>query len=284
MIAIVGGLLAALVWGVSVLASSRSTKLVGGPQAAAGVHLIGIVLIGVLCIVVPPGEDVDRRAVIWALAGGVGTVIGSTLLIWSVRHGKIGVATPIVSSSGALAAVIAVLLGEEIELATAALLALTAVAVVVVAGGGDPAVESAPARAGRGVLALAGASCLGYAISSVATGKASEALALPWVILPSRILGVMIVAGPLLARSRFRITRAALPLVATTAVLDVAGYLAFAWGMQDGIAVTSVLAGLFAAVGAVGGWVLFRERLTRRQVAGIVVLLAAVTALAVVTA
>lgn len=104
------------------------------------------------------------------------------------------------------------------------------------------------------------------------------------MILPSRILGVAIVAGPLLVRRRLVLERRALPLVATTALLDVLGYLAYAWGMQDGIAVTSVLAGLFAAVGAVGAWLLFHERLARRQVAGIAVLLAAVGALALVTA
>jgi drug/metabolite transporter (DMT)-like permease len=74
-------------------------------------------------------------------------------------------------------------------------------------------------------------------------------------------------------------TREALPLVLVSGVCEVLGFALFAWGARDGIAVSAVLASQFAAMAAVGAYVLFRERLARPQVAGVVVVVVGVGAL-----
>ena len=67
-------------------------------------------------------------------------------------------------------------------------------------------------------------------------------------------------------------------------VCEVAGFALFAFGARHGIAVAAVLASLFAAIAAVAAHVLFRERLARTQVAGVVLIVVAVAALSGVEA
>jgi small multidrug resistance pump len=55
-------------------------------------------------------------------------------------------------------------------------------------------------------------------------------------------------------------------------VFEVLGFVSYAVGAREGVAVTSVVASQFAALTVVGAWVVFRERLMRRQVAGVGVL------------
>jgi drug/metabolite transporter (DMT)-like permease len=79
-------------------------------------------------------------------------------------------------------------------------------------------------------------------------------------------------------------TRRALPLVAVSGVCEVAGFALFAFGARHGIAVAAVLSSQFAAIAAVGAFVLFRERLTRLQLTGVALVAAGVGALSGVQA
>jgi drug/metabolite transporter (DMT)-like permease len=62
-------------------------------------------------------------------------------------------------------------------------------------------------------------------------------------------------------------------------VAEVAGFASFALGARDGVAVAAVLASQFAAVAGVAAYVLFRERLTRVQLAGVVTIVVGVAVL-----
>ena len=50
---------------------------------------------------------------------------------------------------------------------------------------------------------------------------------------------------------------------------EVAGFASYAVGSRHGVAVSAVLASQFAALTAIGAFFLFRERLTRLQLAGV---------------
>ena len=89
------------------------------------------------------------------------------------------------------------------------------------------------------------------------------------------------VALPLLVLGRFRMTRAALPFVAATGIAEVVGFWLFAVGAREAIAITAVLSSMFAPVSAVAAFVVFRERLAPRQIAGIVVIVAGVVGLGI---
>ena len=86
---------------------------------------------------------------------------------------------------------------------------------------------------------------------------------------PGRLMGVILVALPLVVLGRAQIPRAALPFIAVTGLAEVVGLMSFSVGAKQDIAVTSVLGSMFAPVAAIAAFVLFRERLALRQVAGI---------------
>jgi drug/metabolite transporter (DMT)-like permease len=64
-------------------------------------------------------------------------------------------------------------------------------------------------------------------------------------------------------------------------VCEVIGFVSYALGARHGLAVSAVLASQFAALAAVAGYLLFRERLTRGQVAGVAAIVAGVSLLSV---
>jgi drug/metabolite transporter (DMT)-like permease len=103
-------------------------------------------------------------------------------------------------------------------------------------------------------------------------------------VLPPRLVGVLVIAIPLIAKGRLRLTRPALPLVAASGATEVLGFAAFSAGARHNVAVAAVLASLFGAVAALIARVLFAERLTRPQVTGVTVTIAGVVALGVLQA
>jgi drug/metabolite transporter (DMT)-like permease len=280
MLAIVGGLGAALVFAVVTLCNARSSRMIGPSALLGWVMLIGLV------ILVPPvalgdvPDGLDRDAIAWLAVAGVGNVVGLLLAYAALRSGKVGIVAPVVSTQGAIAAAVATVAGDRLAPGSAALLAAVAIGVFVAGRGSeDPAGQHEPRAT---LLAVAAAVAIGFSLYAI--GRVSVSLPVAWALIPSRIAGVAAVTVPLLLRSQLRITRAALPLVLVSGVCEVAGFALFAFGARHGIAVAAVLASLFAAIAAVAAHVLFRERLARTQVAGVVLIVVAVAVLSGVEA
>jgi drug/metabolite transporter (DMT)-like permease len=89
---------------------------------------------------------------------------------------------------------------------------------------------------------------------------------------------------PLALSGRLVRPGAALRLVVFSGLAEVIGFAAYIIGARDGVAVPAVLSSQFAAVAAVLSFVVFRERLTRMQVAGACAIAAGVAAVAVLRA
>jgi drug/metabolite transporter (DMT)-like permease len=274
--AIAGGLGAALVFATVTLCNSRSSRMIGPGALLAWVMLIGLAITapGVILEGVP--DDLDAESGAWLVVAGVGNVVGLLLAYAALRSGKVGIVAPLVSTQGAIAAVIAVIAGESISLAAG--VALAAVACGVFLAGVGPEAESGERHEAKATLfALGAAVAIGWSL--YATARASIELPVVWALFPSRLIGVVAVTVPLALRSGMRMTGAALPLVLISGVCEVLGFALFAWGARDGIAVSAVLASQFAAIAAVAAYVLFRERLAPAQVAGVAVVVAGVGAL-----
>jgi drug/metabolite transporter (DMT)-like permease len=278
--AIVGGIGAALVFAVVTLCNSRSSRMIGPGPLVGWVMLIGLAILAPLVAVdgVPDGLDGDSLA--WLGVAGVGNVVGLLLAYAALRAGKVGIVAPIISTQGAIAAVIAVAAGERLAPGSGVLLAAVALGVFLAGRGSDDAAEPHELRAT--LLAVAAAIAIGFSLYAI--GRVSVSLPVAWALIPSRIVGVVAVTLPLLLRSELRITRAALPLVLVAGVCEVVGFALFAWGARHGIAVAAVLASLFAAIAAVAAYVLFRERLAPIQISGVTLIVVAVAALSGVEA
>ena len=274
--AIVGGLGAALVFATVTLCNSRSSRMIGAGPLLAWVMLIGLLITGPAVLLEGVPDGLDGEATTWLAVAGVGNVVGLLLAYAALRSGKVGVVAPLVSTQGAIAAVIAVIAGETIS--PGAGIALGAIACGVFLAGVGPAGESGERHEARATLyALGAAVAIGWSL--YATARASIELPVVWALLPSRVIGVAAVTVPLALRSGMRMTRKALPLVLVAGVCEVLGFALFAWGARDGIAVSAVLASQFAAVAAVAAYVLFRERLAPTQIAGVAIVVVGVGAL-----
>ena len=131
---------------------------------------------------------------------------------------------------------------------------------------------------------LAALAALSFGIGIFATGRLSAALPVAWVAtLPPRLVGVAAVTIPLAMTCRLRLARTVIPLVVATVLAEVLGFVCYAVGARDSVAVAAVLGSQCVAVASVAAYVLFRERLSRWQLAGVVSIVAGVAALTAVT-
>ena len=281
MIALLGGLGAALAWGTGTLCSARASRMIGALSVVAWVMLFGLVANLVVIAVGPAPDSLGATDLAWMLVSGLGNVAGLFLEYSALRRGKVGIVTPVASTEGAIAALLAVAAGEALGLASGGLLAIVALGVVLAA----VAPEEQPAldRRQSGAFWLAALAALSFGIGIFATGHLSASLPVGWAVLPPRLVGVAAVTIPLALSRRLKLARSALPLVVFTGLAEVLGFVCFAVGARDSVAVAAVLGSQFAAVASVAAYLFLRERLTRLQLAGVVLIVVGVAALTWVT-
>lgn len=291
MIAILGGLATAVLWATTLIGSARSARLIGSWSTLAWVMLVGLaVAVPLILVTSPPvalsGGDMLNLAIV-----GIANSAGLLCVYTALQRGKIAVVGPIVSTEGAIAAVLAIAAGDPVSQAAAGLLAVIAVGVVLAAiersgrsnedAVGPPAEPVAGALA-TALLALAGAVLFG--INLFVTSRVAVELPIAWAVLPARLAGVVGVTIPLLLGRRLRLTRSAVPFVVLVGLAEVAGVVTFSFGARESAAVTSVLASQFAAMAAIFAFVRFGERLSRPQTIGVVIIAVGVAVLAALQA
>jgi EamA-like transporter family. len=284
-IAILGGLGAAVMWATSTLTSSRSSRIIGPSSTVAWMMLIGLACAVPLAVVSGPMPAVTPALAVWLVGSGVGGVAGLLLAYSGLRIGKVGVVSAITSTEGAIAAVFAVVAGEHLTIPVMAMLCVIAggVATVALAAGEAAQLTDPSGRRDerRAILfGVAAALCFGVAIFS--TAQVGKVMTPFGATLPVRVVGVVAVFVPMALAGRLQMTRRAVPMVAVIGVADVLGNAAFVVGTQQSIAIAAVLASQFAALTAVAAFVLFRERLSPQQRSGVVAIVVGVAALTAV--
>jgi drug/metabolite transporter (DMT)-like permease len=248
----------------------------------AGSVLGWVMLVGLLVDLVAIGvtgaaPPTDGRTLLLLLAAGIGNVVGLLLFFAALRIGKVGILAAIASTEGAMAALLSVVAGERLRAGVIALLTLVLAGVLLSALG-----PSHPVAGERKVLAaaLALGAALGSGGSIYLTGHVSSDLSIAWATLPPRLVGVVAIAIPLALTGRLQRSRRAAPYLVIAGVAEIAGFWSYSAGARQSIAVAAVLASMFASVTVLGAFVLFRERLTRHQLAGVALVAVGVAALA----
>ena len=229
---------------------------------------------------VPEGLDASTWA--WLAVSGAANVAGLVVAGFAFRVGKVGIVAPILATEGAISAVLAALRGESIapSVAFTLLVIVGGVIVATIAPDPEPVPDERPLRAAG--LAVVGALCFGIGLT--ASGHLIQILPIAWLLLPARVIGVLVLAIPLLVLGRLVITRRSAPLVIGMGIAEVLGFTSFAIGAQYLVGVTSVLASQFAPIAAIMAFFLFKERLGRLQIAGVAVIVAGVVGLTALTA
>ena len=269
MIAIFGGLGAAAFWTVTTICSARASRLIGPFSVLAWVTIVGLIVTAPIAAFGSTPSNLGSSTGAWLALSGVCNVGGLLFAYQALRIGKVGLASPIISTEGAVAAIIAVVAGEALGAPRA--FALVAVVVGIIAVAGGSAGEEAPGLNDKEAVLFATAAALSFGLGLYSTGRVSGDVPLAWAVLPPRVVGVAAVAIPLILLSRLHLTRRAAPLVFVSGLAEVGGYFAFTLGARHGIAVTAVLGSQFAVTSALVAFLLFGEKLGRLRIAGVIV-------------
>jgi drug/metabolite transporter (DMT)-like permease len=299
MIAILGGLGAAVLWAAANLASARSSRLIGASSALGWMMLVGLVVTAPLVPFAGPLPQLTPVLAFWLAAAGLGSVIGLFFVYRGLRIGKVGPVLAIASTEGAIAAVVAVIAGERLTIPVALMLGVVAVGIAVVALATGDAAEEYPTAGDHGVTATSPvlrpgrsaerratlfgtAAAIAFGFSIYGTAQAGLSLPIIIAIMPARVAGVAFVFVPMALAGRLRMTRRAAPLVVITALGEVLGNAAYVVGARESIAIAAVLACQYAAIGAVAAFFLFHERLSLPQRTGVVAIAVGVAILTAV--
>jgi len=276
-ISILFGLATATLFAVSSLAASRAVRVISSPAIVAWGMSLGLVVLIPWLVISGPPPQLSTVEFGWWVAAGAGNIVGLLMAYVAFRNGKVGLIAAILATEGAIAALIAVLFGESLLPVAGVILMVIVVGIVLAALAPDPApiAQERPVLAvGLGILAAAA-----FGVSLFSIGHLSDTVPLPWLLLSARLIGTVAIALPMLLLGRLRIVRKALPYVLIIAVAEVIGFVCFTIGSREGIAVTSVLASMYAPITAIAAYFLFKERLGRWQIAGVVIVIVGVVSL-----
>jgi drug/metabolite transporter (DMT)-like permease len=277
MVAILGGLGAAMSWAIATLASSRSSRMIGPISVLGWVMAVGLVAAIVPALLARP-VALDLPMLIALVVIGLSHNVGLLLAYGALSIGRVSIVAPIVATEGALAAVLSIIFGEPLAAPTGLLLAAIAAGVVLAAA------ERAADRPDAAAIAPSQnrrAAALVFSVGLLLAGRLGAAGVPPaWIMVVSRTIGVLLIVLPLLVTRRFRLTRPALPLVVAAGILEVLGGAIYVVAASKSVAVAAVLASQFAAIAALGGFFLFGERLQRLQLVGVATVVVGVTLLA----
>src|SRR5665647_347900 len=171
---------------------SRSSRMIGPASVLAWVMLVGLAANLAAIAVGPRPGPLGGSDLGWMFLAGASNVVGLLLVYSALRRGKVGLVAPIVSTEGSIAAVLALAAGEALGIASALLLAVIAVGVVLAA----LAPEELPVAGERKSLSvgLATAAALLFGVSLYATGRLGDSLPTAWALLPPRVVGLAAVS------------------------------------------------------------------------------------------
>jgi drug/metabolite transporter (DMT)-like permease len=264
-LAVALALASAVAYGFADFLGGATTRRLALPVVLAGSQAAGLAAIASV-VALRGAPAPERSAILLATGAGIAGTIGLAALYAALAAGPMSVVAPI-AGTAAIVPVGAGLAIGELPSALQNVGIVVALVGVVLASRATATATTANARRG---IALAVVAAVGIGFLLVFLDAASEADPY-WASLVQRVTSTSLLALALLAlRPSLRTPpRHALALVAV-GVLDVGGNTLFAVATTKGvIGVVSVLASLYPVVTVALARVVYRERLTRIQAAGV---------------
>jgi drug/metabolite transporter (DMT)-like permease len=297
LIAVVGGIGAALCFAISALCASSSSREIGASSTLAWVMSLGLCMIVVPLAIVGSRSNLSGSTIALLGLAGITNIAGLLLEYFVMRHVAVGIVTAIASTEGMVAAVLSSVFGASLAASTIVLLVAITLGVVLAAAHLDPPAEGSPANSQpgssptstgvmsrfdrtltRSTLLVVPVAIL-FGITLYATGRAGTEAPIIWVLLPARVFGTVLIAAPLALRRKLQITRRTFPLVLSGGAAEVVGLVCYTFGARHELAVAAVLASQCAAITPIAAFFLFGDRLRRHQVLGIAIVVAGVVTL-----
>jgi drug/metabolite transporter (DMT)-like permease len=278
---IIGGLLAALLWGSSTVTDARATRIVGALGVLGWGSIAGCTITLPIALAFAHDDSgVGGRGLMWLTISSIAAVAAFAPFYRAVRLGPVPLVAGIGALEGAVAATISFATGERLP-------ALTLLGLVIALGGMTFVLTSVrvPVPHGHGhplqagLLATLAASLFG--LSLFASARAIERVPELWLPAGSRTLGTVLIAIPLMLLGYLPRPGRFLRFVFYSALAQSSGYFAFLVAADSsGVSVPAVLASQASVVGMVISFLVLGERLSRRQLTGIAALLTGVALVA----
>ncbi len=284
MIAIFGGGIAACCWGVSTVLAGRSSRQNGAASTLAWVGIAGAIVITPVVIWYGVPTGITPQDIVLVLIAACGSVFGLRLTYAALAKGKVGVVVAITSTEGAIAAMVAFVLGEAFGPLTAVGVVLATAGVAAVGFGRHVDDSHEMVRDNRSAALTAGGAALIFGTSLYVSGDVAQRVGPPWVVFAARYLGVVTMAVPLLIRGQLQVARPALYFACIAGILESGGFIGFLWGAGHGVGIAAVIATQYATIATLISWFILHERLSRFQIGGIVTVISGVALLSVSSA
>jgi drug/metabolite transporter (DMT)-like permease len=281
------GLTAALTWGLTDVAAMVASRRVGSLAATAGTQVVTLLVLVSLALATGTGLPADPAVVATAFGCGIISAVAYLAFYTALRHGPITVVSPVVSMYGGLTVVLSILLlGERLAPTQVLGVAVATSGIVLAAVAFDGGLRRAR-PVGPGVAYALVALVAFAAVTVILSGPIRAAGWLP-VLLVARIANAGTVcailgttrlrrrSGPATLPAR-RLDRRVAGLVLAAGLLDVAGFIAFAVGLQVSETWLVGITSSFGPVVAVAvGVLVFGERPRSVQWLGLAFVLASV--------
>ena len=284
--AVILGLLASITYG--------GADFLGG-LASRRAHVFTVVLVSqltgtLLLVVTLPfflDDDYSHDAVAWGAAAGVAGAFGVTALFKGLAKGRMSVVAPITGTVAAGLPVIVGLVSGERPSGVALTGVIVALVSVVLVSASEHGVEDDEAeRPGApGIMAqgmpealTAGAS---FGLFFIFLDNAGDAAGL-WPLVGARASSITVMGVALLvARAPIRPPVGTLQMIAGAGVLDVAANLFYLLATRRGLlSLVAVLTSMYPATTVVLARIVLKEKLTRIQLAGLLLAGAGIAAIA----
>ena len=275
MIALIAGLAAAVAWSFAVSGSARAGRVTSATTVVAWTAIVEAVAAAPWSIGQGIPAVLGGRLLVWFFVAGAASTAGLMLGVKALQTGRIGVTAPILSTEGAIAAVIGLVAGESASAPVIIALAVIACGVLLASIPRSHAPHGPSAgRSGQGPAIV---SALSFGLGLYGMGRLSAQLSASWALWSAGLVGTVAVAVPMAARGTL-IPRRARGLVLGAAVAEAAGYFAYVLAAQHNVAIAAVVSSQFAGIALLAS-VAAGERLARIQVAGITAMLVGVAVL-----
>lgn len=258
-------LASALCFGLSDFAAGLAARRLHSAVVVLVGQLCGVTLVSLLALLIA-APHLTPASLGWGALSGIGTGLGAAFLFQAMKVGRFSLVVPLSDVAGvAIPVVIGVaLLHDRLGWWAWAGFAIAVPAIWLITSGRG---ARTAVTAGAGWALLSGAA---FALQYVALARADASAGL-WPLALNRLVAVLTVAPIAVRRERLRMARRTAMLAVASGVLGTSAIAAFMLASREqALSGAVVLTSLYPAVTVLLGLTVLHERLTSRQVTGLV--------------
>lgn len=278
------GLMAALLWGGTDFLVGLNARAVGVKRAVYFGQALGFLIMTLLLIIFPAVllKSLAAPASVWLLGliAALFTVSGALALSKAFALGKAAIVAPLVTSYGVVTTLLSWASGEQISLIQLGCIALCIIGVILSSIHKDNGV---PHNHSNHAIAYALLAAVLYGSSFWLQGRYTLPTLGPVTMLWLGYLVGVCVLVLMVMKIKDGLKIPPLKNCATltgASLMNLGGFSAFSWGAMAGsVSVVTVISTLSGGIAAILGFVFFKERLSKVQFAGVILVLIAATAL-----